>query len=109
VGCASPWQNYQQAIRCHLDNKGKECDALYKDAIEGDPKMVGVHSSYGTHLLLQGRRPEAEAEFQLEKQNFPKESSRPITALVDPNAIAASNPSGHSTDTSSRKKDSHAK
>lgn len=88
-GCASPWIAYQEAVRCHLDDKGPECDAKYQKAIQQNTKMPGVHSSYGTHLLLQGKTDQAAEEFRLEQQNYPTESSKAIGALLNPTAAAA--------------------
>lgn len=91
-GCASPWIAYQEAIRCHLDDKGPECDAKYQKAIQQDTKMPGVHSSFGTHLLLQGKADQAAEEFKLEQQNYPTESSKAIGALLNPTAAGAHSP-----------------
>lgn len=96
-GCASPWVKYQEAIRCHLDKKGPECDAKYQEAIEGDSKMAGVHSSYGTHLLSTGRTEEAKAEFKKEQENYPTESAKAILALTNPQAIANQNAAAKDT------------
>ena len=92
-GCASPWVSYQEAVRCHLDDKGPECDAKYAKAIKADSKMRGIHSSYGTHLLLQGKADQANQEFQLEQQNYPNESSKAIALLLRPASGAGSAPS----------------
>ena len=89
-GCASPWVSYQEAVRCHLDDKGPECDAKYQKAIQQNSKMPGVHSSYGTHLLLEGKADQASEEFKLEQQNYPTESSKAIGAILNPSAAAAS-------------------
>lgn len=89
-GCASPWVAYQEAVRCHLDDKGPECDAKYQKAIGQDTKMQGVHSSYGTHLLLQGKTDQANEEFKIEQLNYPTESSKAIAALAHP--LAGSTP-----------------
>lgn len=88
-GCAvNPWIPYQEAVRCHLDDKGPACDPKYQAAIKADAKMRGVHASYGTHLLLQGKTEEANREFQLEQQNYPSESSASIAMLTNPSAAA---------------------
>lgn len=89
-GCASPWVAYQEAVRCHLDDKGPECDAKYQTAIKQNTKMPGVHSSYGTHLLLQGKSDQANEEFKLEQRNYPTESAKAIALLLNPNLGAAS-------------------
>jgi hypothetical protein len=89
-GCASPWVSYQEAVRCHLDDKGPVCDAKYQKAIQQNTKMPGVHSSYGTHLLLEGKSDQAAEEFKLEQQNYPTESSKAIGALMNPTAAVAS-------------------
>ena len=88
-GCASPWVSYQEAVRCHLDDKGPECNAKYQKAIQQNTKMPGIHSSYGTHLLLQGNTDQATEEFKLEQQNYPTESSKAIGAILNPTAAAA--------------------
>lgn len=87
-GCASPWVAYQEAVRCHLDDKGPDCDPKYRKAIQLNTKMRGVHSSYGTHLLLEGKADQAAEEFKLEEQNYPTESSKAISALLHPTAGA---------------------
>lgn len=88
-GCAvNPWIPYQEAVRCHLDDKGPACDPKYQAAIKANSKMRGVHASYGTHLLLQGKTEEATREFQLEQQNYPSESSTSIAMLTNPSAAA---------------------
>ena len=89
-GCASPWVAYQEAVRCHLDDKGPACDAKYQTAIKQNTKMPGVHSSYGTHLLLQGKTDQANEEFKLEQQNYPIESAKSIALLLNPNLGATS-------------------
>jgi hypothetical protein len=88
-GCASPWVAYQEAVRCHLDDKGPECDGKYQKAIKQNTKMPGVHASYGTHLLLQGKADQAAEEFRLEQQNYPTESSKAIALLLNPTAVAS--------------------
>ncbi len=90
AGCASnPWIPYQEAVRCHLDDKGPECNAKYQKAIKANPKLRGVHASYGTHLLLQGNKDEAEKEFKTERENYPNESSQSIAMLLNPTAATA--------------------
>lgn len=92
-GCAvNPWLPYQEAVRCHLDDKGPACDKLYKQVIKADPKLRGIHASYGTHLLLQGNKEEAAKEFQIEQANYPSESTKSIALLLNPAAAAAPAP-----------------
>lgn len=92
-GCAvNPWIPYQEAVRCHLDDKGPECDKLYKRVIKADPKLRGIHASYGTHLLLQGNKEEAAKEFQIEQTNYPSESTKSIALLLNPTAAVAAAP-----------------
>lgn len=81
-GCASnPWPHYESAIRCHLDKKGEECNPSYEKAIEIDPKLQGVHASYGVHLLQSGRTADAEKQFTLERANYPQFAEKGIAAL----------------------------
>ncbi len=98
-GCAAPWVSYENAVRCHLDDKGPDCNKLYKKAISENTKMPGIHSSYGTHLLLQGNTEEANHEFKLEQENYPQESSKAINALLNPTQAAANNAPAPSTST----------
>jgi len=92
-GCAvNPWLPYQEAVRCHLDDKGPACDKLYKQVIKADPKLRGIHASYGTHLLLQGNKEEAAKEFQIEQTNYPSESTKSIALLLNPTAAVAAAP-----------------
>lgn len=88
AGCASPWVKYEAAVRCHLDNK-PDCDKKYKEAIRAGGKLQGIHASYGTHLLQQGKTQEAEAEFELERKYWPKESARSLEALKTAPAATA--------------------
>jgi hypothetical protein len=82
AGCASnPWPHYESAIRCHLDQKTEECNKEYEAAIKLDPKLQGVHASYGTHLLKLGKTVEAQKEFDLEKANYPTYAEKGLAAL----------------------------
>jgi len=90
-GCAvSPWPKYEEALRCHLDNKGAACNKLYEESIKIDSKTQGVHASYGVHLLQQGNTPEAQRQFDLEKANYPQYAEKGLLALSNakPDATA---------------------
>ncbi|MEN9352945.1 MAG: hypothetical protein RL318_270 [Fibrobacterota bacterium] len=83
AGCASnPWPYYEGAIRCHMDKKGEQCNKQYEEAIKIDPKLQGVHASYGVHLLLNGKPSEAEKEFALERANYPQFAEKGLAALA---------------------------
>lgn len=83
AGCASnPWPKYEEAVRCHLDNKGPDCDKIYEAVIKIDPKVQGIHSSYGVHLLQEGKAAEAQAEFAKEKANYPQYAEKGLLALA---------------------------
>jgi hypothetical protein len=85
AGCAAnPWPSYEAAVRCHLDGKKTECDHHYRDAIAIDPQLQGIHSSYGMHLLQEGRVPEAEREFTIEGKNYPAYAAVAIGRLKAP-------------------------
>jgi hypothetical protein len=77
----NPWPHYEQAVRCHLDGKKDECEPYYKKAIANGDKTPGLHASYGTHLLQNGKVQEANAEFEIEKRNFPEFAPLAIAKL----------------------------
>lgn len=92
-GCAvSPWPKYEQALRCHLDNKGPACNNLYEETIKIDPKTQGIHASYGVHLLQQGNAAEAQRQFELEKANYPQYAEKGLLALANVKADATTVP-----------------
>lgn len=92
-GCAvSPWPKYEQAVRCHLDNKGPACNKLYEEAIRIDPKTQGLHASYGVHLLQQGNAPEAQKQFEIEKANYPLYAEKGLLALAGAKSDATAVP-----------------
>ena len=93
AGCASnPWPKYEEAVRCHLDNKGPASDKIYESVIKIDPKVQGIHSSYGVHLLQEGRAAEAQAEFDKEKANYPQFADKGLLALAGAKSDATAVP-----------------
>jgi len=100
AGCASnPWPYYEGAIRCHMEKKGEECNKQYEAAIKIDPKLQGVHASYGVHLLLNGKPTEAEKEFAQERANYPKFAEKGLAALAGNKGQAAGSSSTDATST----------
>jgi Tfp pilus assembly protein PilF len=82
--CASsPWPHYETAMSCHMvGEKMSECDKHYRKAMKEDPKLQGIHASYGVHLLKQGRIAEANREFAIEQKNYPAYAVKPISQLT---------------------------
>ena len=91
AGCASnPWPKYEEAVRCHLDNKGAACDKIYEKAISIDNKTQGIHASYGVHLLQEGKSVEAQQQFAIEKENYPLFAEKGLASLAGAKVDATS-------------------
>lgn len=72
-GCASnpEWKHYREAQACHFQH-GDFCGSRYRDAIRANPKLPGVHASYGTHLISKGEVDKGIKELNIEMANHPE-------------------------------------
>ena len=74
VGCGNPgWRHYTDAKTCYFKNEAN-CDKHYQKAIKARGDMPGVHASYGTWLMREGKMTEAQAQFEIEKKQYPEAS-----------------------------------
>jgi hypothetical protein len=76
------WPHYNAAMKCHFEDKGQECDGLYETAIDKNDKLPGVYSSYGAHLLKQGKNAEANEQFVKETAAHPL-AKKPVARLLN--------------------------
>ncbi len=63
------WKAYREAMKCHFQNKGVECDKHYEKAISKSKKgkiPVGLHASYGVHQHVNGNSSAAAENFRKE-------------------------------------------
>lgn len=83
MGCTPPgWSEYRAGMTCHLQNEA-DCEKYYEEAIEKNPELPGVHSSYGAYLYTRGRRDEAGAQLRKETEVYPQ-SKKAVGIALNP-------------------------
>ena len=84
IGCANQgWIYYRQAMKCHFQDKGQECNEHYEEALEENPNLPGIRSSYGIHLIKQGDNTKGQALLEEENQKYPHSQIAVKTALTN--------------------------
>lgn len=91
AGCANKgWVYYREGMTCHFRTPNENCEEKYQNAIRENDKLPGVHSSYGTHLLMKGKTDAAQVEFNKEIKNYPA-SKTAVLLLTSKSQPAADN------------------
>ena len=87
MGCTpAGWSEYRSGMRCTLKDD-PDCAKYYQEAIEKNPALPGLHSSYGTYLYTKGNKVLAAEQFQKEVAQYPQ-SKKAVEIALNPSLSA---------------------